>query len=112
MTFKFTGRNRVVPYVDRYDDKLPKEEALGMFRSRIHRAWGHAAIFCLERPHLGSQPQACWPAVARRLRHACLTLRIATSSTPSPRAPNAVFTPVRGERTGTSMSGADFVVKV
>lgn len=27
--------------------------------------------FCLERPHLGSQPQARWPAVTRRLRHAC-----------------------------------------
>ena len=28
----------------RYDDKSPKE-ALGMFRSRTRRAWGHAAIF-------------------------------------------------------------------
>ena len=37
-------RNRAVSYVDRYDDKSPKE-ALGMFRSRIRRAWGHAAIF-------------------------------------------------------------------
>ena len=31
-------------YVDRYDDKSPKE-ALGMFRTRIRRVWGHAAIF-------------------------------------------------------------------
>ena len=30
--------------MDRYDDKSPKE-ALGMFRSRIRRVWGHAAIF-------------------------------------------------------------------
>ena len=30
--------------MDRYDDKSPKE-ALGMFRSKIHRTWGHAAIF-------------------------------------------------------------------
>jgi len=30
--------------VDRYDSKSPKE-ALGMFRSRIRRVWGHAAIF-------------------------------------------------------------------
>ena len=30
--------------VDRYDDKSPKE-ALGLFRSRIRRVWGHAAIF-------------------------------------------------------------------
>ena len=31
-------------YVDRYDDKSPKE-ALGVFRSSIRRVWGHAAIF-------------------------------------------------------------------
>ena len=31
-------------YVGRYDDKSPKG-ALGMFRSRIRRAWGHAAVF-------------------------------------------------------------------
>ena len=30
--------------MDRYDDKSPKE-ALGVFRSRIRRVWGHAAIF-------------------------------------------------------------------
>ena len=40
----FIARNRAVSYVDRYDDKSPKE-ALGMFRSRIRRVWGHAAIF-------------------------------------------------------------------
>ena len=40
----FIARNRAVSYVDRYDDKSPKE-ALGIFRSRIRRVWGHAAIF-------------------------------------------------------------------
>ena len=38
------ARSRALSYMDRYNDKSPKE-ALGMFRSRIHRAWGHAAIF-------------------------------------------------------------------
>ena len=57
----FIERNRAVSYLDRYDDKSPKE-ALGMFRSRIR------SHFCLERPNLGSQPQVRWPAVARRLR--------------------------------------------
>ena len=32
---------------------------------------GSCGQFRLERPHLGSQPQACWLAIARRLRHAC-----------------------------------------
>ena len=36
----------VLQYVGRYDDKSPKE-ALGMFRSRARRVWGHAAIFTL-----------------------------------------------------------------
>jgi len=40
----FIARNRAVSYMDRYDDKSLKE-ALGMFRSRIRHAWGHAAIF-------------------------------------------------------------------
>jgi len=40
----FIARNRAVSYMGRYDDKLPKE-ALGMFRSRIRRAWDHAAVF-------------------------------------------------------------------
>jgi len=30
--------------VDRYDDSSPKE-ALGVFRSKIRRMWGYAAIF-------------------------------------------------------------------
>jgi len=40
----FIARNRTLSYVGRYDDKSPKE-ALGMFRTRIRRVWGHAAIF-------------------------------------------------------------------
>ena len=37
--FTFIARSRAVSYMDRYDDKSPKE-ALGMFRSRIRRVWG------------------------------------------------------------------------
>jgi hypothetical protein len=40
----FIARNLAVSYVGRYDDKSPKE-ALGMFRSRFRRVWGHAAVF-------------------------------------------------------------------
>jgi len=55
-----------VSYVGRYDDKSPKE-ALGMFRSRIRRAWDHAAIFAWSdlildrsRKNVGLQsPAAC-----------------------------------------------------
>ena len=39
----FIARNRAVSYKGRYDDKSPKD-TLGMFRSRIRRALGHAAI--------------------------------------------------------------------
>ena len=39
----FIARNRAVFNVDRYDDKSPKV-ALGMFRSRTRRVWGHAVI--------------------------------------------------------------------
>jgi len=38
-----------------------------------------------------------------------LTSRSATSSTPSSRTPGAVFTPVRGGRTGTSTLGISFL---
>ena len=34
----FIARNRAVSYMDRFDDKSPKE-ALGVFRSRIRRVW-------------------------------------------------------------------------
>jgi len=54
-----------------------------------------------------TETQVRWPSVARRLRHACgwrltpiLTSRTATFSTPSLRTADAVFTPVRGGRTG------------
>ena len=38
----FIARNRAVSYMNH--NNSPKE-ALGMFRSRIRRVWGHAAIF-------------------------------------------------------------------
>jgi len=74
---------------------------------------GSCGQFCLERPHLGPEPQARWPAVARRLRNAF-------GWRPDPnfenyglfhaqsRTPGAVFTPVRGGRTGISTSGVSF----
>jgi len=62
----FIVRNRAVSYMDRYDDKSPKE-ALGMFRSRIRCVWDHAAVFAwsgiiLDRSHKLSDlqsPAAC-----------------------------------------------------
>ena len=42
--YTFIARSRVVSYVDRYDDKSPKE-ALGMFRSRIRHMYRHAVVF-------------------------------------------------------------------
>ena len=62
----FIARNRAVSYMDRYDDKSPKE-ALGMVRSRIRHVWGHAAIsawsdliFDRSRKFVGLQsPAAC-----------------------------------------------------
>ena len=44
--FTFIASSRAVSYVDRCDYKTPTpKEALGMFRSRNRRMWGHAAIF-------------------------------------------------------------------
>ena len=40
---KLIARSREVSYMNRYDDKSPKE-ALGMFRSRVRFVWAHAAI--------------------------------------------------------------------
>ena len=54
--------------MDRYDGKSLKE-ALGVFRLRIRRVWGHAAIFIWSDLILDRR-QARWPAVARRMRHA------------------------------------------
>jgi len=42
--FTFIARNRAVSCVGRYDEKSPIE-ALGMFRAKIRRVWGHAAVF-------------------------------------------------------------------
>ena len=112
----FIARNRAVSYVDRYDDKSPKE-ALGMFRSRIRRVWGHAAISpgATSSWIAAASSLACsHPPPAPRVRVATpiLTSRTTTSSTPSPRTPVAVFTPVRGGRTGMSTSGASFLGSV
>jgi len=52
----------------RYDDKSPKE-ALDMSRSRIRRAWGHAAVFAWSGLNLDRGSKQL--AVTRRLRHAC-----------------------------------------
>ena len=66
----FIARNRSGSYMDRYDDKSPKV-ALGLFRSRIRRVWGHAAIFAWSDLILGcsrklvglQSPAACAPRV-------------------------------------------------
>jgi len=51
-----------------------------------------------------------WPLRKKITRVATpvLTLKTTTSSTPSPRTPGAVFTPVRGGRVGMSTSGVWF----
>ena len=98
--------------MDRYDDKSPKE-ALGMFRSRIRRVWGHAAIFAwsdliLDRSRklVGLQsPAACATRVGG---DSDPNFDNYTSSTTSPRTPDVVFTPNRGGRTGMSTSGRSF----
>ena len=88
-----------------------------MFRSRIRRVWGHAAVFpgatsswiaaasLLACSHLPPAPRV-WVATP------ILALRTMTSSTPSPRTPDAVFTPVRGGKTGISTSGVNFLCSV
>ena len=48
------------------------------------------------------------PAPRARVATPILTLRTSASSTPSPRTIAAVFTPARGERTGTLTSGISF----
>ena len=71
----FIARNRAVSYVDRYNDKSPKE-ALGMFRSRTRRVWGHVAIFAwsdriLDRSRklvVLQSPAACHHACGWQLR--------------------------------------------
>ena len=112
----FIARNRALFYVDRYDDKSPKE-ALSMLHSRARRVWGHAAIFAWRTSSwiAAASLLACShppPAPRVRLATLILTSRTVTSSTPSPRTPGAVFTPVRGERAGMSTSGVSFLGSV
>jgi len=106
----FIARNRAVSYVDRYDDKSPKE-ALGMFRSRTRRMWGHAAILTSSWTGATSSLACSRRAPVPRARVATpiLTSRTTTSSTPSLRTPDAALTPVRGGRTGSSTSGVSRV---
>ena len=100
------ARSCVVSNVDRYDDKSLKE-ALGMFRSRIRRAWGHAAFS----PGAASSWIAAGssltcshppPVPCVRVASPVLTLRTTISITRSPLTPDAAFTPVRGGRIGMS----------
>ena len=112
----FIARNRAVSYVDRYDDKSPKE-ALGMFRSRIRRVWGHAAVFAwsdliLDRSRKLSGLQSPAACATCAVATPVLTSRTATSSTPSPRTPDAVVTPVRVGRTRMPKSGVSFLGSV
>jgi len=112
----FIARNRAVSYVDRYDDKPPKE-ALGMFRSRIRRVRGHAAAFAWSdlildhsRKLVGLQSPAASPRV--RVATPILTSSTTTSSTPSPQTPDAVSTLIRSGQTGMSTSGVSFFCSV
>ena len=50
------------------------------------------------------------PAPRMRVATLILTSRTKTSSTPKPRTPDTVLTPVRGGRTGMSTSGVSFFV--
>ena len=71
-----------------------------MFRSRIRRVWGHAAIFAWSELILDrSRVLACSrppPAPHVWVATPILTSRTTTSSTPSPQKLDVVFTPVRG----------------
>ena len=59
----FIARNRAVSYMGHFDDKSPKEALVPLEDPpRV----GSCSHFRLERPHLGSQPQARRPAVACR----------------------------------------------
>jgi len=109
----FIARNRAISYVDHYDGKSPKE-ALGMFRSRTRRVWGHAAIFALSDLILDCSREL----VGRQSSAACAT-RVGGDSDPNfenydlfhSQSPDTGHgaQPVRGELTGTSMSGVSFL---
>ena len=83
-----------------------------MSHSRARRVLVHAAIFALRDLILDrSRKLACsHPPPAPRVRVATSipTSILTTSSTPSPRTPDAALTPVRGGRTGMLTSGVIF----
>jgi len=126
--FLFIRRVRfLLSYVGRYDDKSPKE-ALGLLRPRACRVLACCAqgpVVCGIMHSFSPEATSSWSGAASslacsrlppapRVRMATLVLssRTATSSTPSSRAPDAMFTPVRGRRTGTSTSGVSFLGSV
>ena len=116
----FIARNRAVSYMDHKDDKSPKE-ALGMgtrmLRSRIRRAWGHAAVFLWSDLVLDRSRKL----VGLQSPAACAT-RAGGDSGPNfencdlfhAQSPDTGhgLTPVRGERTGVLTSGVSFFVFV
>ena len=101
--------------MDRYDDKSPKE-VLGMFRSRIRRVWGRAAIFAwsdliLDRSRklVGLQsPAACATRVGGDSNPNFENYDLFHAQSPDIGTPGVGFTPVRGGRTGMSTSGVSF----
>jgi len=102
--------------MDSYDDKSPKE-ALGMFRSRTRRAWGHATAFAwsdliLDRSCKLVGLQSLVACATRAGGDSDQTSKTTTSSTPSPQTQGTVLTPVRGEQTGMSTSGISFLGSV
>ena len=110
MTLARSSRAIVRYFVHRYDDKSSKE-ALGVFRSRTRRVWGHVAICAWATSSwiAAASSLACShppPSPHVRVATPILASRTTTYFTPSPRTPDAVFTPVRGGRTGMSTSGA------
>jgi len=78
---------------------------------------GLCSHFRVERPHFGLHSSS-WLVCSRpppvqhaRVAAPILASRTATSSTFIPRTPVAAFTPTRGGRTGTSMSGGSFSMR-
>ena len=106
------ARSRVVSYVDRYDDKSPKE-ALGMFRSRIRRVYRHAVVFTwsdltLDRSRKLVGLQSPVTCVARVDCDSKPNLENYDLSSLNPRTLDMVLKPVCGERIGKSMPGISF----
>jgi hypothetical protein len=74
----FIARNLAVEHLQYYDNMTP-EEALNMFRSKIQRAWGHAAIFAgLTSSWIGAGP---WWGCSHRRPPPLLPLATLTSTT-------------------------------